>query len=96
MAVAMANLMPGDTGATGLLALNHAATVADAGKAAPQITSPVQNMMVADAAKIALFVTGRVPVRRHGDGWAPVPGVTGPGSRPGRRRTAAPNRGPAR
>jgi penicillin G amidase len=75
MAVAMENLRPGDTGATGLLALDHAGSVEDAGKAAPMIASPVQNLMVADATKIGLFVTGRVPVRRAGDGWAPVPGI---------------------
>ena len=76
MAVAMANLQPHDTGATGLLALNHARTVEEAGKAAPLITSPVQNLMVADRTKIGLFVTGRVPIRRAGDGWAPVPGTS--------------------
>ena len=75
-AVAMANLQPRDTGASGLLALNRAATVEEAGKAAPIIASPVQNLMVADRTKIALYVTGRVPIRRAGDGWAPVPGDT--------------------
>ncbi len=75
MAVAMANLQPRDTAATGLLALNHARSVEEAGKAAPLITSPVQNLMTADGAKIGLFVTGRVPIRRAGDGWAPVPGI---------------------
>lgn len=74
MAVAMENLTPLDTGATGLLALDHARTVEQAGKAAQLITSPVQNLMVADRAKIGLFVTGRVPIRRAGDGWAPVSG----------------------
>jgi acyl-homoserine lactone acylase PvdQ len=76
MAVAMANLSPRDTAATGLLALNHARNVEEAGNAAALITSPVQNMMVADRAKIGLFVTGRVPLRRAGDGWAPVPGTS--------------------
>ncbi len=74
MAVAMANLMPHDTGASGLYALDHAHTVEEAGKAAPLITAPVQNLMVADRSKIGLFVTGQVPIRRSGDGWAPVPG----------------------
>ncbi len=74
MAVAMANLRPGDTAASGLLALNRARSVEDAGKAAPLIASPVQNLMVADRAGIGLFVTGRVPIRRMGDGRAPVPG----------------------
>jgi penicillin amidase len=57
-----------------LLALNHASTVEEAGKAAPLIVAPVQNLMVADRTKIGLYVTGRVPIRRAGDGWAPVPG----------------------
>jgi penicillin amidase len=76
MAVAMENLQPRDTAASGLLALNHAHSVEDAGKAAALIESPVQNLMVADQTKIGLFVTGRVPIRRHGDGWAPVPGIS--------------------
>ena len=74
LAVAMANLRPGDTGASGLRTLNHARSVEEAGRAAPLIASPVQNMMVADRQTIGLFVTGRIPLRRAGDGWAPVPG----------------------
>ncbi len=74
MAVAMANLQPGDTAAAGLLALNRAATVQQAGSAAAMISSPVQNLLVADRETIGLFVTGRVPVRKAGDGSAPVPG----------------------
>ena len=38
------------------------------------ITSPVQNLLVADRQAIGLFVTGRVPIRKAGDGSAPVPG----------------------
>ena len=38
------------------------------------ITAPVQNLLVADRERIALYVTGRVPIRRAGDGSAPVPG----------------------
>ena len=53
------------------------ATVADAGKAAALISSPVQNLLVADAKTIGLFVTGRVPIRRAGDGEMPVPGAEG-------------------
>lgn len=74
LAVAMANLQPGDTAATGLLALNHAQSVRDAGVAAAQISSPIQNLLVADSRTIGLFVTGRVPIRKTGDGSAPVPG----------------------
>ena len=75
LAVEMANLVPGDGAAAGLLALNRAADVAAAGLAAAEITSPVQNMIVADRSTIGLFVTGRVPVRRGGDGAAPVEGA---------------------
>ena len=44
----MANSQPGDTAAAGLLALNRAESVAEAGLAAAAITSPVQNLLVAD------------------------------------------------
>ncbi len=74
LAVSMASLAPGDTAATGLFALNHAQTVQQAGVAAEKISSPVQNLLVADRQTIALYVTGRVPIRRAGDGAAPVPG----------------------
>lgn len=74
MAVAMGNLQPNDTAAAGLLALNRAATVEQAGAAAAEISSPVQNLLVADTRTIGLFVTGRVPIRKAGDGSAPVPG----------------------
>ena len=70
----MANLAPGNTAAAGLLALNQARDVDAAGKAAAMITAPVQNLLVADRQRIALYVTGRVPIRRAGDGSAPVPG----------------------
>ncbi|HEY7578871.1 MAG TPA: penicillin acylase family protein, partial [Acetobacteraceae bacterium] len=70
----MANLAPDNTAAAGLLALNEATDVDQAGKAAAMITSPVQNLLVADRSQIALFVTGRVPIRRAGDGSAPAPG----------------------
>ena len=76
LAVAMANLQPGDA-ADGLLALNRAADVAAAGLAAARITAPVQNMLVADRAGIAQFTTGRIPVRAAGDGSVPVPGADG-------------------
>ena len=76
-AAAMANLQPGDDAATGLLALNRAGSVAEAGQAAALITSPVQNMLVADRAGIGQFTTGRVPMRRAGDGDWPQPGGDG-------------------
>ncbi len=74
LAVAMANLAPGNTAAAGLLALNQARDVEAAGKAAVLIASPVQNLLVADIERIALFVTGKVPIRRAGDGSAAMLG----------------------
>ena len=74
LAVSMANLAPGNTAAAGLLALNQAHDVDAAGKAAAMITAPVQNLLVADRQRIAFYVTGRVPIRRAGDGSVPVPG----------------------
>jgi penicillin amidase len=68
LALAAADLKPGDTPSIGLLALNRASDVAAAGVAASQISSPVNNMIVADAKTIGLFLTGRVPLRAGGDG----------------------------
>jgi penicillin amidase len=77
LAVEMANLAPHDTAAMGLYTLNRSATVEDAGRAAAAISSPVQNLLVADRQRIALYVTGRVPIRRSGDGSFPIPGSDG-------------------
>lgn len=74
LAVSMGHLQPNDTAAAGLTALNRARSVEDARKAAALITAPVQNLLVADRDRIALFVTGRVPIRKAGDGSRPVPG----------------------
>jgi penicillin G amidase len=74
LAVSMANLAPDNAAAAGLLALNQATNVDKARAAAAMITAPVQNLLVADRERIALYVTGRVPIRRAGDGSAPVPG----------------------
>jgi penicillin amidase len=76
LAVEMAELEVG-SGVPGIVALNHAASVAEAGAAAPLLESPVQNLTVADGKTIALFTTGKVPVRRGGDGAAPVQGADG-------------------
>ncbi|MXP61997.1 penicillin acylase family protein [Roseomonas sp. M0104] len=78
LAVRMANLEPEDSAAAGLLALNRATSLAEARAAAALITSPPQNLMVADAAGgIAMYLTGRTPIRRAGDGSQPAPGWDG-------------------
>ena len=78
LAAAMENLLPEDA-APGLAALNRAGDVDEAGRAAALITTPVQNLLVADCSRIALFTTGRVPVRRSGDGSFPADGASGAG-----------------
>lgn len=77
LALAAANLAAGDTAVQGLYALNGADSVAEAGRAAGLISSPVQNLLAADHDGIGLFTTGRVPVRRAGDGTMPVNGADG-------------------
>ena len=76
LAVEMASLDLGSA-APGILALDQAGSVAEAGEAAKLILAPVQNLTVADHDGIALFTTGLVPIRRGGDGTAPVQGADG-------------------
>ncbi len=76
MAVEMAQFELGSP-APGLFALNHAASVAEAGRAAAIMTAPMQNLTVGGPDGIGLFTTGQVPVRRAGDGSAPVAGDDG-------------------
>ena len=78
LALAMASLAAGETSARGLLRLNRAGSIAEARKAAEDITSPVQNLMLADrVGGIAMFIVGRVPQRRAGDGALPRPAWDG-------------------
>lgn len=77
LALSSAALQGTDTSPTGLLALNEADSVAAAMAAAPLVSAPVQNLLVADRAHIGLAVTGRVPIRRAGDGSMPVEGADG-------------------
>ncbi len=78
LAVSMANLAPRDTAAEALLALNRAASLAEARAAAARFTSPPQNLMVASAeGAIAQYLVGRTPIRRGGDGRLPARGWDG-------------------
>lgn len=77
LAVEMANLAPGDTDADGMLALNRAGSLGDVARAAALLTSPVQNLLAADARHIGFFTTGRVPIRKSGNGAWPVDGADG-------------------
>ncbi|MBB3897991.1 penicillin acylase family protein [Roseococcus suduntuyensis] len=72
LAVRMANLEPGDTAADGLRRLAMARDLAGARDAAARITSPPQNLMVAARdGGIAMYLTGRTPLRTEGDGAFP-------------------------
>jgi|BEDMetMinimDraft_2_1075160.scaffolds.fasta_scaffold00603_4 penicillin amidase len=77
LALSAAFLSGGAGAAVGLYDLDHARDVAEAGRAAAEIGAPVQNLMVADRTTIALFVTGRVPVRKSPEGFPPQPGADG-------------------
>ncbi|NBS45245.1 MAG: penicillin acylase family protein, partial [Acetobacteraceae bacterium] len=78
LALAMASLAEGETSARGLLRLNGARDIKEARAAAEDITSPVQNLMLADrAGGLAMLIVGRVPLRRGGDGALPRPGWDG-------------------
>ncbi len=81
LAVSMEMLAPtspshGDA-AAGLIALDDATTVEQAGDAAALSIAPVQNLLVADRSRIALFTTGIVPIRKGGDGSFPQDGADG-------------------
>ncbi len=77
LALSMAGLAPDDTAAAGLFALDRARTIREAEKAAAEISSPVLNLLAADRSHIGYFMTGRVPIRRGGDGAMPEPGASG-------------------
>jgi penicillin amidase len=76
LAVQMAQFALGSP-APGLYALNHAASVADAGRAAAIMTAPMQNLTVAGPDGIGLFTTGQVPLRRGQDTDMPKDGADG-------------------
>ncbi|WP_027285160.1 penicillin acylase family protein [Rubritepida flocculans] len=73
LSLRMANLEPRDSSARGLLALNRARSLAEARAAAALIASPPQNLMVAErGGGIAMYLTGRTPLRAEGhDGAQP-------------------------
>ena len=81
LAVSMEALHPTspshDDAAAGLIALDDATTIEQAGAAAAVSIAPVQNLLVADRTRIAQFTTGIVPIRKAGDGSFPVDGADG-------------------
>ncbi len=78
LALAWTALQGDDRSAEGLYRLNRASDVPRALSALRDLDSPQQTMILADSrGSIALVAPGRVPVRRSGNGLAPVPGASG-------------------
>lgn len=78
LALATPALAPDDRTAEALYRLNRAGDWAGFVAALRLFHSPQQNILYADGAgEIGFYAPGRVPVRKAGDGLAPVPGWTG-------------------
>ena len=78
LALAWPGLLPDDRTADALARLNAAPDAAALMAALEAFDSPVQNFAFADTAgAIGFYVAGRIPVRKAGDGTAPVSGWTG-------------------
>lgn len=71
-------LDPADTSAEGFMELGLARDWDQFLEAARKIVSPMQNIVYADTlGNIGFIAPARVPIRRRGDGFVPVPGWTG-------------------
>ncbi|HKU95282.1 MAG TPA: penicillin acylase family protein [Vineibacter sp.] len=78
LALSATALDPGDTSAEGFLELGLARDWDQFLAAARKIVSPMQNIVYADTAgNIGFIAPAKVPIRRKGDGFLPVPGWTG-------------------
>ncbi len=61
-----------------VMRLNHARDWESFNEALRDFSNPQQNIMYADTrGNIGFLAPGRIPIRRQGDGFAPVPGWTG-------------------
>lgn len=78
LAFASAGLRPDDQGAEALYRLNRAGNWAEFTDALRRFYYPQQNIAYADVdGNIGIYVAGRVPIRKAGDGAMPVPGWSG-------------------
>jgi penicillin amidase len=67
-----------DRSAEALWDIGHAGDWAGFREALKNFVGPPQNMVYADAGgTIGFIAAGRIPIRKSGDGWLPVPGWTG-------------------
>ena len=78
VALASAGLRPDDLTPLAILRINQARNWKEFRKGLRHFHSPQQNITYADVeGNIGFMAPGRVPVRKQGDGGAPVPGWTG-------------------
>jgi penicillin amidase len=78
LAFAASGLRSDDRSAQALYLLNHARDWDSFTRAVSDFHSPQQNIAYADVdGNIGLYVAGRVPMRKSGEGLFPVPGWTG-------------------
>lgn len=78
IALATTVLDPEDDTARALLKINHATDWSSFLEAARNFGTPQQNLFFADiAGDIGLIAPARIPIRRSGDGFMPVPGADG-------------------
>ena len=78
LALSAALFQPNDRSADAVYRINHARRTNDFIEAIKLFYAPHQNMMFADVeGNIGYYAPGKVPIRKKGDGLAPVPGWTG-------------------
>lgn len=78
LALAAPFLIAGDTTAAAVWGIDRATDWHGFRDALRPFVAPQQNMVFAAAdGTIGFIAPGRVPIRKHGDGWLPVPGWTG-------------------
>ena len=78
LALSTTYLGPQDTSAAALYDLDRAGDGAAARAALAEFIGPPQNVVYADnVGAVGFIMAGRVPTRRAGNGWMPVPGWTG-------------------
>ena len=78
LALAWPGLRPDDRTVEALYRMNRAPTAEAFAAALDDFESPVQNIVYADTdGHMGFRTAGRIPVRKSGDGFAPVPGWTG-------------------
>ncbi len=78
LALAATFLTDDDPSAEALWSASHASNWNEFREAFKRFVAPQQNIVFADTSgEIGFIAPGRIPVRRSGNGWLPMPGWTG-------------------